>query len=82
MEIQLIKGEFNAKDAYELLSQLLLIKIRFHENHISNDSSEEDIKYRESKIKNLQNELSNLQKALLTSEKKIVIESNILINER
>lgn len=54
MNIQLIKGEFNAKDALELITQMIHRKIKYHENKISQNCNEEEIKNRESKIKHLQ----------------------------
>ncbi len=61
MNIQLIQGAFDYKDAVELVSQLIQVKIKFHENKINQSASEEDIKYRESKIKRLQNLLFELR---------------------
>lgn len=57
MNIQLIKGQFNAKDTVDLITQMVHIKVKYLENKTNNSSSEEDIKFRESKIKRLQNEL-------------------------
>lgn len=57
MNIQLIEGEFSSKDALDLVTQMIQVKIKFHEAKISNSDSEEDIKARETKIKRLQNEL-------------------------
>jgi hypothetical protein len=62
MEIQLIQGEFNSSDAMELLTKMIHEKIKYHENKIARDSSEEDIKFRESKIKKLQKELYDVRK--------------------
>lgn len=52
MNIQLIQGEFNSIDTLELINQMLHIEIKYHENKIAANSSEEDIKARESKINN------------------------------
>lgn len=80
MKIQLIKGEFSANDAYALIRQLILEKIKYHENKITDESTEEDIKSRESKIKYLQNELSMLLKNLSGTTGSLKIESTISIN--
>jgi hypothetical protein len=61
MDIQLIRGEFSANDALALITQMIHTKIKYHENKISNDISEEDVKYRESKIIHLQKELYELR---------------------
>lgn len=57
MKIQLIQGQFNAKEAIDLITQMIHVKVKYHENKINNSSNEEDIKFRETKIKRLQKEL-------------------------
>ncbi len=77
MNIQLIKGQFDAAEAIEMITQLIHVKIRFHENKINNASSEEDIKMRETRIKQLQKDLYELRYAMTSENKFINIESNI-----
>mgnify|MGYP006949112956 CR=1 FL=1 len=79
MNIPLIQGEFSSMDAMELIAQMMLIKIKYHENKINNDSSEEDIKRREAKIKQLQNDLYELRKMILSKNTTIKVESIIKI---
>jgi hypothetical protein len=79
MNIQLIKGEFKAIDALELISQLILTKIKYHENKITQNCTEEDVKYRESKIKSLQKELSDLRSNLNGKVNNLKIETLINI---
>jgi len=67
MQIQLIEGDFNKADTLELVSQMIQVKIRYHEKSIQKNSSEEDIKYRESKIKFLQDELLHLKEEISRS---------------
>ena len=66
MNIQLIKGNFNAKDALGIITQFIQVKIKFHESKILENSTEEDTKMRESRIKQLQNDLHEI-KTQLTS---------------
>jgi peptidoglycan hydrolase CwlO-like protein len=80
MDIQLIQGEFNPKDALELLTQMIHIKIKYHENKIVNNSTEEDIKSRESKIKKLQKELYELRENINSKNKSYLIEGTIKID--
>jgi len=61
MNIQLIQGEFNSKDALELITQMIHAKIKYHENKIGISCTEEDMKSRESRIKVLQKELYELR---------------------
>jgi hypothetical protein len=82
MDIQLIHGEFNSKEALELITQMVQIKIKYHENKILKDSSEEDIKYRESKIKRLQMDLFELRETVNSNGERIKIESIIKIEDK
>ena len=80
MQIQLVQGEFSVNDAFTLIRQLILEKIKYHENKITVESNEEDIKYRESKIKHLQNELSMLSKNLADKTGSLKIEAIINVD--
>ena len=80
MKIQLIKGEFNSGEAIELISQMIQLKIKYHENKIRNHSNEEDIKNREAKIKRLHTELSDLRKAILLKGNNVNIDGVIQID--
>ncbi|MDT8414196.1 MAG: hypothetical protein RQ735_02355 [Flavobacteriaceae bacterium] len=80
MNIQLIQGEFHAIDALSLITQLIHTKIKYHENKISNNSSEEDVKFRESKIKHLQKELYELRKKIHETGKNLKIDATIHVS--
>jgi fumarate hydratase class II len=64
ISIQLIQGTFNSKEVVEIITEMIHVKIKYHENKISKSSNEEDMKYRETKIKNLQKELYKLRNDL------------------
>ena len=57
MVLNLIKGNFTTKEAQELITELIHVKIKFHENKIKLADQEEEIKMREKRIKQLQKEL-------------------------
>ena len=78
MKIQLIQGQFDTKDALEILSQMIAVKIKFHENRITNTCSEENIKMRENKIKHLQKDLYEAQK-FISSSQFLNLESEIIL---
>ena len=78
MNIQLIEGQFTNKEALDLITQMIHIKIKFHENKINNNSSEEDVKYRETKIKNLQKELFELKYYLDNNGNSVQLEANVV----
>ena len=77
MNIQLIQGNFSRKDALEIITQMIHIKIKFHENKISHNSNEEDIKNREAKIKRLQKGLYDIRTFIEESVGKINIDGEI-----
>ncbi len=65
MQIQLISGTFNIKDAENLLTAIVKVKIAFHEEKIRTvDLTEEDIKHSEKRIIQLQNSLGDAVKKL------------------
>lgn len=68
MEFPLIKGQFNKKDALDLITELTKVKIKFHEQKIKTSSHEEDIKSRETRIKQLQEQLHKLKTAVINNE--------------
>ncbi|MEO6902423.1 MAG: hypothetical protein ABI315_04625 [Bacteroidia bacterium] len=80
MKSQLILGSFNSLEASDMITQLIQVKIKFHENKINISSNEEDIKFRESKIKGLQNSLFEIKKHLAQSNQLISIHSEIIFN--
>ncbi len=81
MNIQLIQGNFNAKDALEIISQMVQVKIKYHESKISNNNNEEDIKFREAKIKRLQKDLFDIRNFIEDSGGKINIKSEIHLSQ-
>ena len=77
MNIQLIQGQFNAKDAIDILTQMIHVKVKYHENKISNTASEEDIKFCETKIKRLQKDLFEIKNYIIQTGATINIQSEI-----
>jgi hypothetical protein len=80
MNIQLIQGTFSSSDALDIITHMIHIKIKYHENKINIGNNEEDIKTREAKIKHLQKELFELRKAINSNIKSVKIESFIKID--
>lgn len=77
MELQLINGEFVSADALDLLTQMIHVKIKYHEKMISRNSNEEDIKYRETKIKHLQKELFLLRNHIGDAKGKVRVDARV-----
>ena len=80
MTIQLIKGEFQANDAINLITQMIHIKIKYHENKISLSQLEEDIKARENKIKRLQKDLYEFRNTIDSTTKVVKLKAIINID--
>ena len=81
LTIQLIHGQFNTKDALDLVTKMIDAKIKFHESRINSFCEEEDVKMRENKIKTLQKDLYEARK-LIESNLEINIESEIVLSEK
>ncbi len=81
MNIQLIQGNFSPKDALEIITQMMQIKIKYHESKISSNNNEEDIKFREAKIKRLQKDLFDIRNFIEDSGGEINIKSEIHISQ-
>jgi len=79
MDVQLIKGQFLPDDAISIITEMIRIKIRYHEDKITALSNEEDIKSRESKIKQLQHELQRVRTEIRSGVGEISIDSVIHI---
>ena len=77
MEINLLNGTFSKNEALDLITQMIQLKISFHENKILHSSTEEDIKSRESKIKFLHSELYGLRRFLEGNNKDVSLFSKI-----
>lgn len=79
MNIKLIEGHFSSSDALDLIVKLIHTKISYHEGKIGSDSTEEDIKYRESKIKYLQKELFDVRKYFESTKGNLKISADIVV---
>lgn len=80
MNIQLIQGHFETKEAIDLITKMIHIKIKFQEDKINNNSNEEDVKMRENRIKQLQKDLFNARESIEKQKGKIAIQSEIHIS--
>jgi len=78
MNIQLIEGEFKSSEALALITQLIHIKIKFHENKINKAEDEADIKASEVKIQKLQKDLFELKNNIGSTNKGVKL--NAIIN--
>ncbi|MDH4473356.1 MAG: hypothetical protein QE487_12180 [Fluviicola sp.] len=78
--IQLFDGVFEPQEAIDLLTQMVQVKIKYHEAKISSLSNEEDVKMREKRIKLLQNELFELRDSIEKMSGKINVSGELTFN--
>jgi uncharacterized protein (DUF342 family) len=79
MNITLIDGHFTGKEALDLLTQIIHVKIRFHESKIARLDNEEDIKMREKRVKQLQKDLYEVRKLMEESRKNYSLHAELQI---
>jgi len=79
MKKQLISGHFSSQDALQLITEMMHVKIRFHENKINHLLNEEDIKMREKRIQALQKDLYDIRKEIEKSNGKVELQSELNI---
>ena len=79
MKIQLIEGNFDPKDALDILTKMIHVKIKFQEDKINESSGEEDINMRETRIKRLQKSLFEIRQHIESQDGKIMIDSSITL---
>jgi hypothetical protein len=80
MKIQLINGQFIKADALQIITKMIDVKIKFQEEKINSDSSEEEVKSRERKIKFLQKELYEARN-YIENQLEIHLESEIFLSQ-
>lgn len=79
MKIELINDDFEPKEALEILTKLIHVKIKFQEDKINESSSEEDINMRETRIKRLQKKLFEIRQHIDSQNGQITIQSSITL---
>lgn len=78
MNITVAKGIFSSNDAEELITQIIHVKIKYHEMRASEGSNNSwNTKMREKRITQLQKELFELRRYLQHSPDKIYLNAGI-----
>lgn len=80
MQLQLLQGQFSAREALNILSEMIQVKIRYHEAKIGASDSEEDIHMRERRISELQNDLHQLRTTLQKGSGLVSMEAAVQLN--
>ena len=80
MKLQLINGRFSSDEAINILTKMVQVKIKFHEDKIHSHFNEEDIKMQEKRIKQLQKELFEIKNLINAKQTNIEMHSMVEIN--
>jgi len=76
-QIPLLQGSFEKEDAVRILTQMVDVKIRYHEDKIRETDNEEDIKMRETRIRQLQKDLHDIRSHILSTAGRVELKSHI-----
>lgn len=79
MNIPLVEGNFSKKDATDIITQLIHIKIKFLESKINSCASEEEIKRHKRKVNQLQKYLFEFKNFIEQQTDELIINSEIQI---
>lgn len=81
MNISLLKGSFSSKEIENIITELIQVKIKFHEEKLKNSDEEETVKMRENRIIKLQNDLNELRQFLKNSDSLINVDGEIILSK-
>lgn len=77
MTIQLMQGEYSPADTLDLITQMIHVKIKYHEKKMMQQNNERNIKMQENIIRQLQKDLFEARKKMEKENSNINIESQI-----
>lgn len=80
MKIKFLNGSFDQADAIRIITSMIEVKIKFHEDKIHSSSAEEDIKMRENRIRLLQQDLQDFR-SQLNGREKVILAAELTISE-
>lgn len=79
MKIKLLNGSFTKQEVMDIITKMIDVKIKFHEEKIKQADHEEDTKMREKRIKELQKELYEARLYLEHVSGPVSVESEIIL---
>ncbi|HRD38025.1 MAG TPA: hypothetical protein PLC65_05295 [Bacteroidia bacterium] len=77
MKINLLNGNFSRKESLDLITKMIHVKVKFHEDKIASAENEEDIKMRETRIRQLQKDLYEVRNLIESSKGNINLTGEI-----
>lgn len=81
MKISLLKGSFSPKEIEKIVTELIQVKIKFHEEKIQSSDEEETMKMRENRIIKLQNDLKDVRDFIANSDSFINVDAEIVLSK-
>ena len=72
-----MQGEYSPADTLDLITQMIHVKIKYHEKKMMQHNNEKDTKMRENNIRQLQKDLFEARKKMEKESSNISIESQI-----
>lgn len=79
MNFKIIDGVFSRQEAIDILTEMVTLKIRFHERRIETSSHIEDISHREARIRELQSELREAREKILAGSTSVALGGSVSI---
>lgn len=79
MTFNILKGIFTKKEAIELLTQMVHIKIKYQETKISHSNDEKEVRMREARIRSLQKHLYEARELIENNKEAICLNGQINI---
>jgi Spy/CpxP family protein refolding chaperone len=79
MNFKIIDGVFSRQEAIDILTDMVRLKIRFHERRIETSSHIEDISHREARIRELQSELQEARERILAGDMNVSMGGSVSI---
>ncbi|MGQ3015027.1 MAG: hypothetical protein ACT6QS_15055 [Flavobacteriales bacterium] len=77
--VQLLQGSFEKEDAITILTKMVDVKIRYHEDKIRQSDNEEDITMRETRIRQLQDQLQEARNHIKNIPGQVTLKSEVYL---
>lgn len=77
MKINLLNGNFTRRETLELITKMIHVKVKHHEEKLAASENETEMKLRETRIRQLQKELYEAQNYLETCKGTVKLKGEI-----
>lgn len=76
----LIQGAFAPAELLQIITEMVEVKIRFHQSKIEAEDNPEDVEMRERRIRQLQEELHQLRQSLMAKDQAVRVKAQVDFN--